>query len=743
MGDSTAMTIEFLRARLLSERTVSKAAKERADQLAKRVMELEERLRVMTIQRRKAEQAAVDAISILETHGINDLFEEIDSSSDKDESPCGEEGCEEASKEDEVCTASKVERMVVEDAQSSSELEVSFSQARSLSWRSRSSSPDSARKLKGKHFRQRQRRMSLMSPVESSPKYNLGKSCRKIKRKEMGSTTEHKGDDFVIIGNSLPGLSVIVSGSQSSFATVQKQEVDAIGSEKDKEMERILEQQAQLIGQYEAEEKAQREWEKKYNENKCSNPDYSESEKQCHVAVVNSESQKDSLAVPEKIPYEDEEPKSDVLSGTKEPGCLSDDIVLKLSDSANQGTIDGGQDANVVQFSNAFVSSDLPRTGSGSNSQACVEGLTDQVAHHVAVTDSEACLVEVAFPAKVSTVASSFEKQNQGLIYNKSDSGSSNNINMQAHSQMNSPLNGSPSTANSERETPKWESAGTQDPSYERPPQSAGSSSLGGVLDALQRAKISLKQELYKSPLPGKGTMALPAARNYHTKTTLSGETLKVPIGSAGLFRLPTDTFPLAQNLQRKLYGSGLSLTTGYPHLGYAFTTADGHPSTIPEAGSKNSMGKLDFGHYHPGMDLPTSFRYSLPYSGSTADRIPVQNEADISLGKQHFNTYSYEVGIPAFSRYSLPANEATDGTPFPNRSGGSVHQQYFDSYHPGVEEPAARRFSLPYSDLTRDRTILRDGVSEPHTDIRNQVPPRDRYSLYGGNGTRSSMQIL
>ncbi|RZS05749.1 hypothetical protein BHM03_00036313 [Ensete ventricosum] len=641
------MTIEFLRARLLSERTVSKAAKERADQLAKRVMELEERLRVMTIQRRKAEQAAIDAISILETHGINDLFEEIDSSSDKDESPCGEKGCEEASKEDEVCTASKAERMVVEDAQSSSELEVSFSQVRSLSWRSRS------------------------------------------------------------------------------------------------KMERVLEQQAQLIGQYEAEEKAQREWEKRYSENKCSNLDYSESEKQCHVAVVNNESQIDSLAVPEKIPFEDEEPKSAVLSGTKEPGCLSDDIVLKLSDSANQGTIDRGQDANVVQFSNAFVSTDLPRTGRGSNSQACVEGLTDQVAHHVAVTDTEACLVEVAFPAKVSTVASSFEKQNQGLVYTKSDSGSSNNINMQAHSQMNSPLNGSPSTANSKRETPKWELAGTQDPSYERPSQSAGSSSLGGVLEALERAKISLKQELYKSPLPAKGTMALPAASNYHTRTTMSGESLKVPIGSAGLFRLPTDTFPLAQNLQRKLYGSGLSLTAGYPHLGYAFTTADGHPSTIPEAGSKNSMGKLNFGNYHPGMDLPTSFRYSLPYSGSTADRIPVQNEADISLGKQHFNTYSYEMGIPAFSRYSLPANVATDGTPFPNRSVGSVHQQYFDSYHPGIEEPAARGYSLPYSDLTRDRTILSDGISEPHTDIRNQMPPRDRYSLYGGNGTRSSMQIL
>ena len=40
MGDSTAMTIEFLRARLLSERSLSRAAKERADQLAKRVRHL-------------------------------------------------------------------------------------------------------------------------------------------------------------------------------------------------------------------------------------------------------------------------------------------------------------------------------------------------------------------------------------------------------------------------------------------------------------------------------------------------------------------------------------------------------------------------------------------------------------------------------------------------------------------------------------------------------------------------------
>ena len=41
--------------------------------------------------------------------------------------------------------------------------------------------------------------------------------------------------------------------------------------EEDGEMERVLERQAELIGQYEEEEKAQREWEKQYNENRNAN----------------------------------------------------------------------------------------------------------------------------------------------------------------------------------------------------------------------------------------------------------------------------------------------------------------------------------------------------------------------------------------------------------------------------------------------------------------------------------------
>ncbi|WOL17743.1 hypothetical protein Cni_G26536 [Canna indica] len=745
MGDSTAMTIEFLRARLLSERAVSKAAKERSDQLSKRVMELEEQLRIMTIQRRKAEHAAMEAISILETHGINDLSDASYYSSDNDEIHSGEKDCEETLREDEVCIDAKSDRIVVEDAQSSSEIEVSPSQAGSLSWKSHCSNPDSARKLKGKQFKQRQRRISLTSSVDSSPKYKLGKSCRKIKPKEMGSTSEHKGDDYVIIGDDQPELSINVSGSQSSFEVVQKKEADAIGSERDEEMERVLEQQAQLIGQYEAEEKAQREWEKKYNENKSSNPDCSEPGKQCHVAEVNDESQKDSFACFEKSPYEDEA-KSDigVISGMKKPECLYDDPALNTLDGADQGKLDGGKDANTMEFSNGLMPTDLPKTEIESRSQVCPDGLMGQVGPHVAVSDIEACLVEVALPAKVRTASSSLGKKNEGLIYENSDSGSGkNNNNIFARSHTTSPSIGSPSTANSRREILKWELSGTQDPSYTRPYQSADSS-LGGVLEALQRAKISLKQELHMLPISSQGTNTSPAESTYHIRTTTSGESVKIPIGSAGLFRLPTDTFPLVQNSEQKLCGSGLSFAANYPRPGYAISAGTNLRSAIPyvEAGSKSSKGKFNFGDYHQGVDLPASIRYSLPYSGLTADRISLPNQTGEQIENKNFFARSQGMGIPSFRRYSLPSDMTTDTTPFPGRSGNSV-QQYFDSFHPGTEEPPPSRYSLPYSNLTRERIPPRDGIPKPQTDARTRMPPQDQYSLYGGNGSRSNMQIL
>ncbi|EMS62652.1 hypothetical protein TRIUR3_17372 [Triticum urartu] len=183
---TTAMTIDFLRARLLSERSVSRAAKDRADQLANRVAELEEQLRA-----------------------------------------------------------------------------------------GRAASPGADRrhphlKARQRHGHGHRRSYFYLLAADSSPKYQPGQSCRKIRRKEPRLQTE--GGDGK--GNAAEGLE---EDQIKSDCTDEQHDLDdevgqdgrgsCGGSEYEKggEMERVLENQAALIGQYEAQENAQREWEKKFN----------------------------------------------------------------------------------------------------------------------------------------------------------------------------------------------------------------------------------------------------------------------------------------------------------------------------------------------------------------------------------------------------------------------------------------------------------------------------------------------
>ncbi|KAH9325994.1 hypothetical protein KI387_006172 [Taxus chinensis] len=63
--DTANKTVEYLRARLLAERATSKAAKEAAENNAKRLMELERMLEVETEQRKKAEEAMQEVMEIL------------------------------------------------------------------------------------------------------------------------------------------------------------------------------------------------------------------------------------------------------------------------------------------------------------------------------------------------------------------------------------------------------------------------------------------------------------------------------------------------------------------------------------------------------------------------------------------------------------------------------------------------------------------------------------------------------
>ena len=218
------MTVDFLRARLLSERSVSRAAKERADELAKRVRharrravarsgidvdgtgdsaliirvrccvqvaELEEQVRAVTAQRRQAERAADEVLAILDSQGFGRLSDAADDSGTEDEVDAGDPDAAEGDRGG---------GNAAEDALSGSELgaQTAAAQAGGLSWKGRAAaSHDCERRRptqqqKGRQLRQRHghghRRGYLYSrAADPSPKYHPGQSCRKIKRKELRS----------------------------------------------------------------------------------------------------------------------------------------------------------------------------------------------------------------------------------------------------------------------------------------------------------------------------------------------------------------------------------------------------------------------------------------------------------------------------------------------------------------------------------------------------------------------------
>lgn len=231
MDEKTAMNVEFLRARLLSERTVSKTARQRAEMLSQRVycilffnlkdqififslnfsiiykyiyiyiylfiylfifgwqvIELEEQLRIVNIQRKKAEKAAEEVLSILETQGITCISGLTDSSaSRKNDELTDEEGNQcvisENVKDNKFLASSRMDRSEVGDGLSCSDVDGSASDYNCLSWKSSSNSLESQEKSKTKQSRHRQR-SNFINPLKSSSR-RLGKSCRKIKRPDV------------------------------------------------------------------------------------------------------------------------------------------------------------------------------------------------------------------------------------------------------------------------------------------------------------------------------------------------------------------------------------------------------------------------------------------------------------------------------------------------------------------------------------------------------------------------------
>ncbi|KAG8078527.1 hypothetical protein GUJ93_ZPchr0007g4047 [Zizania palustris] len=568
MADSTAMTVDFLRARLLSERSVSRAAKERADELANRVAELEEQVREVTAQRRHAERAATEVLAIFESQGFGGhLSDVLDSGSDHDEEPR------------DTSTGAKTEGSPGEEkapppAQGEAEDALSgTAQDGGLSWKGRSVSPRKSRQLKHKH---RRSYFYFLASDPSPNKYRTGQSCRKNKRKELSNSrsavTEEEGGNDAQLAESQKGKQDGSDCTDDGQANLEGEVAGDNGSsgdgggqylirfEKDGEMERVLERQAELIGQYEAEEEAQRQWEKRFNENRTSS-----SSTKGDVEVVSKASQIENIW--------EQSNQRDRLPG-QEPHCIEE---LKSGAEYLSST------SNNHHSADRLLNCSLPDSPQDASGQRDAH---DE--HHRPAQSQQSSNA-------VGAVAMQDQRQGDGNLQVRATTSDANGATVDSKVS-----DGSSSRFHGRGDNDQLGTSQDQQPT-------SSSMDVESVLQALQLARISLRQKLTKPVPPSQVTLALPALGDEHTEEdgyfavddafndardepcsssedlpvndanislteelvnssqhrqdiltlpapgddshSMIDNDIKIPVGAAGLFRLPTDSSPACSGL--------------------------------------------------------------------------------------------------------------------------------------------------------------------------------------------------
>lgn len=236
-----------------------------------------------------------------------------------------------------------------------------------------------------------------------------------------------------------------------------------------------------------------------------------------------------------------------------------------------------------------------------------------------------------------------------------SDSGSSYHVNARSSERyINTSSVGSPLSDTPKSEVSEWSSScfhNHTDNQLDTQLHQSSNKDVGGVLEALQRAKMSLRAKLSWSSPPSQNILALQAPDDLPVNgmelslsrsTLLSQEILalptpadylnrvlpdvKVPIGPAGLFRLPTDSFPGNEMASRDSCGSRFSLTSVSP------------PYVRPSYHADHIMPVLSFSHYGSGLSLdpyydpPSSMLLSMPTAGGRS--VPV---SDFRIGDDSF----------------------------------------------------------------------------------------------------------
>ncbi|KAL8050536.1 hypothetical protein ABFX02_06G087500 [Erythranthe guttata] len=568
MEESNAMTIEFLRARLLSERSVSKSARQRADELSKRVAELTEQLNFVSLQRKKAEKATADVLAILENHGISDVSEEFDSCSEQDESPHELKARNSSLVIQETSTNHKPRKNETE-AYSSSEIESCPSiGSRSLSWKS-TKDPQRHSPEKKKYIDSVRRRTSFSSNGSSAKR--AGKSCRRIRHRETRSIEELQNVDTEKAVNSRDvcncssnGEPVALTESPVLRSNNEAQESN-IGHYFNGDMESALQHQAQLIGQYEEEEKAQREWEDKFRENNNSGGTQDSCDPGNHSDVT------------EEL-YEMKPPKQSFASET----VCTDNQETKQEPQISKSL-------PPVTYDNHKVNS---------QEQKLV---------------GESSATEFSFPtSKEKSDNDSSEKQHEASA-------------LRTHPSLQLSSSSSRELSIMPRET---------------------SNNLGSVLEALQRAKLSLNQKLNNLPPSAGGATSSSAVKPSNLETD-KVDSWRIPISSPGLFRLPID-YQFEANNPRALSGdSFLTHVTNRPFITPEIQRSFGQPR-LSESPPIMLMHNLD---PYVNRVLRSSAEDSYPFFPDVTSSLrPPLNE---QAGESSRTSPSSERGLPPVMRLS------------------------------------------------------------------------------------------
>ncbi|ESW15816.1 hypothetical protein PHAVU_007G104500 [Phaseolus vulgaris] len=625
--DSTAMTIEFLRARLLSERSISKSARQRADELAEKVMELEEQLRMVILQRKMAEKATADVLAILESQGISGVSDEFDSGSDL-ENPFDSSMSNECAKEDEGPMKSKG-RQHGSDEMSGSNEDSSLVSSKSLSWKGRHDLSHSLEKYKTKSTNVR--RQSSFSSFSSSPKHRLGKSCRKIRHRQPRSVMEESRGKFVHVNCQVNEL---VSSSEgfpnfrdggSNILKIESKIQEEDGSEanllsknhhidgygRENEMEKALEHQAELIDQYEAMEKAQREWEEKFRENNSTTPD------SCDPGN-HSDMTEDKDEGKVQIPYAAKVVTSKAEESKGEPGgvCLSEE---KLKAEGREIMPKKHDDTDVYrnQKSTTFSTSDFLGQ---ENSHSPLKG-----------------------------------NQNEILVNGHSQSSDMNHLDQGRHSSFPTDIHGVQHQHDASKNQKDLYALVTREQSHQ----------FDGVLESLKQARISLQQELNRLPVVEGGYTAKPLP-----SVSKNEDRFEIPFGFSGLFRLPTDFSDEATprfNVRDPTTGFG----SNYHLNGTMSRTSVGQFFTNPPHSGKMLMSPS-------ANDQALATRYlenGSRFSSSQSPFDPFSNGGPLSSSKYSYPTFpinpSYQNATPQMpfgDEVSRPYSNSTVGVPLANR---------------------------------------------------------------------------